>query len=353
MIAIAGNKELAKILYHFDLLEDQDEYKIVCPFHDDVNASMKINLIDSNFFCFGCASTGDGIEFVKNMYPEIDDLQNLKTYHKMLNSRKLKGVKFRNIVRGVDKRSEEALEDSLVIAKDYYQGLRQTDWAWTDDPDELEVKHYMNKRGLTDLTLKKCQAKYSYNSSYPLIFPMLDNGKFKGWVCRTMNPEIEKKRKYLYNKGFSRRDTLVGNYKNTKVVMLVEGYMDMIKSKQNGAKKVAAILGWKITSEQIAKLKSEGVETIISALDNDDCGRDGTAYLEKHFEVIRFKFPTGVKDPGDMNKEQFQKANKLAIKHYRRKLKWQDQKQDFSRTSRTKSTNRVATKRTWSTSSRA
>lgn len=345
MIAIAGNNELAKVLYHFDLLEDQDEYKIVCPFHDDVNASMKVNLTEGNFFCFGCAATGDAIEFVKNMYPKTDDLENLKLYHRMLNSRKLKGIKFRKIVKGADKRSQEVLEDSLDVAHDYYYGLKQTDWSWTEDSDELKAKLYMNKRGLTDKTLKKCRAKYSYNSSYPLIFPMLDNGSFKGWVCRTMNPIVEQKRKYLYNKGFSRRDTLVGEYSNTKVVMLVEGYMDMIKSKQNGATKVAAILGWKITQEQIAKLKAEGVTTIISALDNDECGRKGTTYLKKHFDVIRFKFPSGVKDPGDMNRTQFQAANKEAIKNYRRNEQWRDQtKADCSQTSRIKSTNRGATK---------
>ena len=41
---------------------------------------------------------------------------------------------------------------------------------------------------------------------------MIDNGKFKGWVCRTTDKDIEKKRKYLYNKGFRRAETLVGSY---------------------------------------------------------------------------------------------------------------------------------------------
>jgi DNA primase len=146
---------------------------------------------------------------------------------------------------------------------------------------------------------------------------MFDMGKFKGWVCRTTNPIIQKKRKYLYNEGFSRYTTLVGDY-DAKVVFVVEGYMDRLKMVQYGIKKVVAILGWKITDAQIQKLKEQGVKYIISAMDNDTCGKKGTKYLEKYFTVIRFQFPKGVKDPGEMNREQFIKANNKTKKEFRR-----------------------------------
>ena len=199
----------------------------------------------------------------------------------------------------------------LTEAKDYYFNLKTTDWN-KERSDELD---YMIKRGFKRSTLNMCKAKYTYNKSYPLVFPMLDNGEFKGWVCRTTLKTIEKRRKYLYNEGFSRATTLCGTYSKGKVVVICEGYMDMLKFRQFGLKNVVAILGWKITAEQIAKLKRMGITHVISALDNDECGKKGTAYLKSFFKVTVFQYPVGVKDAGDMSQTQFNIAfNKTKAK---------------------------------------
>lgn len=137
---------------------------------------------------------------------------------------------------------------------------------------------------------------------------MLDNGIFKGWVCRTMIKEIESRRKYLYNKGFSRATTLVGNYGSKQYVFVVEGYMDMLKFIQYGVNNVVAILGWKMSAQQMQKLKDKGITKIICALDNDECGRKGYRYLKKYFKVTRFRYLKGIKDAGEMTKEQFEKC---------------------------------------------
>ena len=157
-------------------------------------------------------------------------------------------------------------------------------------------------------TLNKAGAKYTYKDiTYPIVFPLLDNGRFKGWVSRSFDHEISETRKYLYNKGFRRRTTIVGDYKDTDTVILVEGYMDYLKGIQNGAKHICAILGWKITDQQIEKLKKQGVVNIIAALDNDECGNKGSEYLKKYFNVIRFPYPKYIKDMGDLDRKQFRK----------------------------------------------
>lgn len=71
-----------------------------------------------------------------------------------------------------------------------------------------------------------------------------------------------------------------------------------------------------MSPQQIQKLKDKGITKVISALDNDDCGRKGTKFLEKHFEVTRFTYLKGVKDPGDMTKETFDKMYKRTMKIY-------------------------------------
>lgn len=304
-----GGKELAKVLHYFGLLEgDSNEFKIVCPFHEDINPSMLINLNTGSYFCFGCSSSGDAFTFVKSLYKKLDDLECLKLYFKILRSKKVKKLIF--IRKKVDKPSDS---QALVEAHDFYFGLKTINWIKDNSPE----KQYMFDRGLLPSSLNRCKAKLTYNNNYPIVFPMFDMGEFKGWVCRTTSKVIEKKRKYLYNTGFSRRNTLVGEY-NSKQVILVEGYMDWLKLKQFGVKYAAAILGWKITQQQIAKLKAHGVTTIISALDNDVCGKQGTNYLKQFFNVVRFQFPKDVKDPGDLTREQFKKCKRETQREARR-----------------------------------
>ena len=304
---------LAKVLHYYGLLEGDDEFKIVCPFHNDINASMQISLHDNFFYCHGCAKSGDALQFVLIVNKKMDALEACKEYYKILRSKEVKHLHFGNRKGRIKPDNKQA----LVEASDYYYGLKTIDWVKESNPE----KDYMLKRGFSPKALNACKAKLTYNPMYPIVFPMIDSGEFKGWVCRTTTKRIEAKRKYLYNEGFSRRNTLVGDYSG-KVVVLVEGYMDRLKFIQFGSKKVVAILGWKITSQQISKLKAKGVKYIISALDNDTCGRKGTAYLRQFFKVIRFQYPKKVKgkkikDPGDMDQVTFDKANKKTKQLYK------------------------------------
>ena len=121
--------------------------------------------------------------------------------------------------------------------------------------------------------------------------------------------------------GFSRATTLVGDYGTKDYVFVVEGYMDRLKFVQFGEDNVVAILGWKMSPQQIQKLKDKGITKVISALDNDECGRKGTKFLEQHFEVTRFKYLKGIKDPGDMTQELFDKMFKKTMEIYESKTR--------------------------------
>ena len=313
-----GGKELAKVLTYYGFIGSTSDDKIVCPFHDDVNPSMIIDYEKGSYFCFGCGCSGDAYFFVKGMNPKLNDLWAMNKLVRILNSKKTQKVKLTRI-----KKSKKTDEHLLVEAKDYFYGLAKVDWLHKSgnaiiDDEVKSVSEYMIQRGFKRSTLKHCDCRITYNRSYAMVFPMLDNGKFKGWVSRTTEPMIEKKRKYLYNEGFSRSNTLCGTYGRDKYLYLVEGYMDMLKMKQFGVKDVSAVLGWKISDEQIQKLKDAGVKTIISALDNDECGIKGTEYLKKHFNVIRFRYLKGIKDPGEMDKKLFDKMNKKTLEDYER-----------------------------------
>ena len=211
------------------------------------------------------------------------------------------------------KRSKTSVREAYA----YYYGLHETDWNTPKTAEEKQVTEYMAKRGFNARALNIGHCKASYSLSYPVLFPILDNGEFKGWVGRTMNKQVEQKRKYLYNDGFRKRETLCGNYSENSVVYICEGFMDYLAIRTRGhIKNVVAILGWHISDEQTKKLKDKGITTVISALDNDECGIKGTKYLEKFFKVIRFQYPENIKDCGEMDEKQIKKCIRETRKMY-------------------------------------
>jgi len=299
--------KLARVLNFYGIPIESEKFKIVCPFHKDINASLLVDLKENRWKCFGCEKSGDAESFNKLMQHKSgkNDVQAVMVYNRIIKGTKDKETIERDDTPQYNKNSSQYLRE----AKDYYYGLKSVHWRNIED----EARYYMTYRGFKISTLQMTQAKLTYKENYPIIFPIMDLKRFKGWVCRTFDREVEKKRKYLYNKGFSRANTLAGNY-DGKIVMVVEGYMDMLKARQFGVKKVCALLGWKATPNQIAKLKKQGVEIIISALDNDKCGKQGTRWLKDYFKVITFPYPEDTKDMGDMTEEKFKIAKKQIIK---------------------------------------
>lgn len=307
---VKQGEELLSVLNYYGLIDGgfvQDKFKIVCPFHNDLNASCQINLDSGTYFCYGCEAQGRPEDFVNNM-EKGNSLHNMIIYNKALTGKSKSNIK---IVRRKPKPPKELLE----IADWYYYSLPDTDW-------NKITKSYMYRRGYNADVLNRVGAKINTNPSYKFIFPMYDNNKFRGYVCRTSLKELEKKRKYLYNEGFSRRNSLIGNY-YTDWVVIVEGYMDWLRFRQFKVKNVCAIMGWKITEEQIEKLKKVTTK-VISALDNTKTGRQGTELLRKHFEVVEFDFPENAKDPGDLDEYDFNFAWALI----KEKIKKKEEKKD-------------------------
>lgn len=305
-------------LKHYDIYQEDEQYKIICPFHGDKNPSLQINKQTGFFYCYGCGLSGGAFELVKNYEPNLTPIEIYKKLHSFtkegkgdIGGRDVYTYNLPYTHSFVD--SKAKYKEGIKLAKDFYFNLPDTNWYKLPE-EALQIQRYMKHRGFTTSTLKKFGAKFTYNKNYPIVFPMYDNGIFRGYVMRTDDPTVEDQRKYMYNKEFKRRITLPGDYKNSTVI-LVEGFLDMLKAKQYGIKYVAAVLGWKLTSEQFEKLKRCGVKTIICALDNDECGRKGYKYLKRiclvnHISVKRIRYPKSMKDMGDLNKEN----SKLILK---------------------------------------
>lgn len=318
-----GGKELARVLFYYGLIPDTTSAKqsIVCPFHNDINPSMIVDIEIGMFYCFGCAMSGNAMDFVRYMNPELNDLKAVILYNKIIASDTVQKVT-------IPTRFKPKKQSKLAYAEayDYYHGLNVTNWKSDALVDEAAAaRAYMNSRGFTNKALIHSGAKANYKSNYPIVFPIMDNGKFKGWVCRTNNDSTKDKGfKYLYNEGFIKKQTVVGNYGKTDHVIIVEGYMDRLKMVQNlnelGIREsVVAIFGWKISPEQLQKLEEAGIKYVISALDNDDCGKKGTTYLETKISTVRFAYIKGIKDPGDMDTKAFEKMYNKTMERIKRR----------------------------------
>ena len=311
------------ILKHYGIYEPESKYKIICPFHGDVNASLEINQQKEFWYCYGCNRHGGSIELVKNFAElegkKLNDLQAMQKIKQISKSPIYNNIN--NIYNNTNNSSVDiSYKQGIDIARDYYFNLPQTNWYRPNGEEEIiDIRSYMNKRGFKNKTLSNAEAKATYNKLYSICFPMYDNGIFRGYVMRTMDPEIEQKRKYMYNKGFRRERTLAGTYQ-TDTIILVEGFLDKVKANQIGLQNVAAILGWKITNTQLKKIQRKKIKTVLCALDNDECGRKGYKYLKfvsktYGFKVIRIHYPKGIKDMGDITSENADYILRQVKKH--------------------------------------
>lgn len=317
MIRKYNGEDLLKVLIYYqqDFELDKSEFNIICPFHDDINPSMKISLSEGSYFCFGCACYGNALDFVKQAQPELNELHCAIVLEKIIRSKKVGNIKVR-----YKKKKRKNNKQSMNESYDYYYGLKTVDWYNVKTEEEKEVLQYMKSRGFDEraLTIGKCKA--SYNKAYRAIFPILDNGEFKGYNCRTTNKLVEKQRKYLLSDGFYKRDTLCGTYKENSIVWICEGHLDWLNLKAKGhIKNIVALFGWHLSDMQLKKLQDKNIKTVVSALDNDASGEKGTKLLEKYFDVIRVDFPEGVKDVGEMSQAQIDRMKRKVMNEIRNK----------------------------------
>lgn len=306
MVSDEKKNEFIAVLKHYDLFEPLSMYKAICPFHGDKNPSMLIDLDNARYYCFGCEAHGSTYDLIRQFNPGYTQFEIVRCLKRILMGEE--GKAKRQIIRVAEK------ELNMQAVRDYFYNLPKVNWYKVDDP----AKEYMKKRGFKMSTLNMAGARLNATDDYKIVFPIMDNGVFRGYVGRTMDHEIEQKRKYLYNTGFRRSKTLAGVY-NGESVLVVEGYLDMLKARQNGVRSVVAVLGWKMSDKQRKKLLHRGIKTIVCGLDNDQAGEKGYAYLKtlEEFNVIRLKYPDGVKDFGDVNRDIFERKIKRQIAKYK------------------------------------
>lgn len=272
----------------------------VCPFHDDSNPSMSVSREKQIYTCFSCHATGNVYTFLMN-YEHIDFREALKYLGDRV------GIDTGSVQ--VTKKANKfvKLYDAYNLTMKYYQnnlnsniGKLAKKYLLDRKIDENLIKEF--EIGLS-LDSRNDLTKLLTNKSYDLVtlnriglssddhdiyndrimFPLYDvSGKVVGFSGRiykdngqnkylnTKETDIFKKGEMLYHYHIAKEEC-----RQKKSVIIMEGFMDVIRASSIGIKNTVALMGTALTKDQINLIKRLS-NNIILCLDGDDPGQHAT-----------------------------------------------------------------------------
>ena len=286
----------------------------VCPFHDDSNPSMCVSREKQIFTCFSCHATGNVFTFLMD-YEHIDfkealrylgekvglDVSNISItkksskYDKLYEAYKFSVKYFQNNLSStVGKKAREYLlgrEINEDLIKEFEIGLSLEN---RDDLTKLLLKKEYDLSTLNRIGLSSDEHDI-YNDR--IMFPLYDVfGHVVGFSGRiykdneqnkylnTKETEIFKKGEMLYHYHIAREECRL-----KKAVIVMEGFMDVIRASSIGVKNTVALMGTALTNQQASLIKRLS-NNIILCLDGDSPGVNamlsiGEGLLDKGIEV--------------------------------------------------------------------
>lgn len=276
----------------------------VCPFHDDHSPSMSVSPDLQIYTCFSCGATGNVFKFIMD-YENISFMEAVKVIASK------GGIDVDVNTFTPKKVVNNDLYEMYDIARKLYQNNINSDYG-------KQAKEYLHERQiteeiikefgiglslikndiLTNLFLKKeykntdilksgliIQGKNGLHDIYinRIMFPLTNlEGKTVGFSGRIYNNEdsskyINTKETEIFKKG-----EILYNYYRAKdecrlkqTVIVVEGFMDVIRAYTIGIKNVVASMGTAITKQQATLLKRLA-PNIILLFDGDSAGEKAT-----------------------------------------------------------------------------
>lgn len=310
----------------------------LCPFHDEKTPSFTVSEDKQICHCFGCKKGGNVFQFTQ----EIKNLSFVEAV-KELGERINISV---DIGNSSDYTSQIASNDLTMIEMhelmhEYYQ------YALLKTVEGEEALNYLTKRGFTEELIKSRGIGYAPNHTHfchdflqqkgydielayeagllsrneenfsyfdrfrdRIMFPLNNaQGRIVGYSGRTYNnqepkylnsPEtpIFQKRRLLYNLDNARKHIR----KNDEAILL-EGFMDVIKSDSSGLKPVIASMGTAISDEHITVLKKL-TSHITLMFDGDFAGQEATIKTGQHLLQQGFNVFV-VQLPKDMDPDEY------------------------------------------------
>jgi len=279
-----------------------NNFRALCPFHNEKTPSMMISKDKQIWHCFGCGEGGDVFTWLQKMegmdFPEALRILAKKANIKLEYNQPELSTKKTKLL-DISKQAIEYWHNLLLkdvnaeSVRKYLEGrgLKQEtilEWqlGWSRDSWDDLLKH-LKSLGYEDkdiadaglISQSQKDNKYYDRFRNRLIFPIHNHhGQPVGCSARTMANEdakyINTPQTQIYNKslilfGLDKAKTHIRRQDYT---ILVEGNMDVITVSQAGTKNVVAVSGTALTLEQIHLLKRYSKNVMI-AFDADQAGQ--------------------------------------------------------------------------------
>ena len=280
----------------------------VCPFHDDHSPSMSVSKEKQIFTCFSCGATGNVFTFIKD-YEHIDFYDAVRLLGNQV------GYNLGS-ARIVKNRNAEAYEIYEAACKFYQNNLNSAlgknalEYLTKRNIDKATIKKFkiglsVSKTSLTDYLLstgKKLKQLIDLGLSNEngtdvfvnrIMFPLTDlEGNivaFSGRIYNTTDPSkyVNTKETAIFKKG-----TILYNYHNAKdllkkneSIIVMEGFMDVIRSNTVGITNCIATMGTALTKQNATLLKKTA-NNIILCFDGDKAGEEATVKAISIFKEI-------------------------------------------------------------------
>jgi len=281
-----------------------NEYRAICPFHNDTKPSLTIVPQKGFYHCFVCEANGTALGFLMN-YERLSFVEAIKELAKMVGvtvpktkedrvvSKEKKDLK--SLLSQVSKHYEKNLKES-TIAIEYFKNrgidgktarLYALGFAKKSYDDILKKfgKTEKDKKQLLacGLLTEKDNGGYVDKFRNRVMFPIRNNrGEVVGFGGRIISRVIkDNEPKYLNSPGtalFKKGELLYGLFESKKSIaerksaIIVEGYTDVIGLYQFGVGNSLATLGTATTENHINKVFRIS-DQIIFCFDGDDAGR--------------------------------------------------------------------------------
>ena len=269
----------------------------VCPFHNDTNPSMSVSREKQIYRCWSCGESGNVFTFLMK-YENIDfkealrylgdrvgiDTGSVKVSKKTTKFDKLYeaynlSVKYfqNNLNSTIGRGAREYLQNRKIdedLIKEFEIGLSLE--SYDDLTKLLTGKNYdlvtLNRIGLSS------DNHDMYNDR--IMFPLYDvSGRVVGFSGRiykdngqnkylnTKETDIFKKGELLYHYHIAREECRI-----SRSVIVMEGFMDVIRASSIGIKNTVALMGTAMTDQQISLIKRLS-DNIVLCLDGDGPGQ--------------------------------------------------------------------------------
>lgn len=280
-------------------------FKAACPFHHEKTPSFVVSPEKGMFKCFGCGVGGDIFKFLMN----IENLDFKEALYKLSQRAGIDISKY-DRAGGFGGASEsQKYFKVLEEAKLFYKKKLFSD-------EGKEARDYLKKRGLTGETAHKFelglsprtgselfewaaknghssellqkvglvvydQARKRYRDYFwnRIMFPILDSqGRTAAFGARVLDKGEPKFLNSPESPVFHKSRILYGLHsgshtlRESRTAVILEGYLDVIITHQEGFENTVASMGTALTPEQI-KLLRRYVQNIVIAYDPDNAGR--------------------------------------------------------------------------------